>query len=329
VSSAPDASVATANTLSAAERRQVEGIDRAAAQADGVAALDDQVRLDLQYDDDAVLHLLRRGSRGDTVIGYAHLRFPAETGSMTAVTAEHAPRDAPPPAPPIGHLVVDPAFRRAGHGAALLAGMLETAPGGLRVWAHGDLPAAGHLATRAGMHRARELWRLRRDLGSPLPDPTYPPDVTVRQFVVGRDEAAWLAVNAVSFADHPEQGNVSADGLAQRMAQPEFDPAGFFLAERGGEVVGFHWTKAHPAGELGPEAVGEVYVLGVHPAAQGLGLGKALTLTGLRHLQSRGLGDVILYVEADNTAAVALYSRLGFARAAVDVVYATPLQPAP
>jgi mycothiol synthase len=306
----------------------VEAIDRAAAQADGVAPLDDQVRLDLQYGDDAVLHLLRRESRGDTLIGYAHLRFP-EAGPVTAVPAEDPPRDAPSPAPATGHLVVDPGFRRAGHGAALLAGMLETARGGLQVWAHGDLPAGGHLATRAGMHRARELWRLRRDLSSPLPDPTYPPDVTVRQFVVGKDEAAWLAVNAVSFADHPEQGNVSADGLAQRMAQPEFDPAGLFLADRGGEVVAFHWTKAHPAGELGPEAVGEVYVLGVHPAAQGLGLGKALTLTGLRHLQSRGLGEVILYVEADNAAAVALYSRLGFARAAVDVVYATPLQPAP
>jgi mycothiol synthase len=322
VSSDADWSVSTARTLTAVERRQVEEVDRAAAQIDGVAALDDQVRLDLQYDDDAVLHLMSRSRSDDTVIGYAHLRFPG-AHSRTAQEAARPPSDSPALAPPTGHLVVHPRFRRAGLGAALLTGMHQTTPGNLQVWAHGDLPAASHLAARAGMRRARELWRMRRELNTRLPAPTYPADVTVRQFVVGADEAAWLAVNASSFSGHPEQGDVSADGLAQRMAQPEFDPAGFFVAERGGELVGFHWTKEHPAGEFGPEPVGEVYVLGVAPTAQGLGLGKALTLTGLRHMQSRGLAGVILYVEADNAAAVALYSRLGFSRVMVDVVYAT------
>jgi len=42
--------------------------------------------------------------------------------------------------------------------------------------------------------------------------------------------------------------------------------------KRGPDLVGFHWTKVHPDG------VGEVYVVGVHPDAQGGGLGTALTL---------------------------------------------------
>ena len=69
---------------------------------------------------------------------------------------------------------------------------------------------------------------------------------------------------------------------------------------------------------------GEVYVVGIAPDAQGGGLGRLLTLTGLHHLAGRGLGEVILYVEADNAPAVAVYERLGFTHAGADthVMYA-------
>ena len=40
---------------------------------------------------------------------------------------------------------------------------------------------------------------------------------------------------------------------------------------------------------------------------------------GLAHLRSRGLGEVLLYVEEDNVAAVRLYEGRGFSRFAVDV----------
>ena len=109
--------------------------------------------------------------------------------------------------------------------------------------------------------------------------------------------------------------------LDARIAEPWFDPAGFFLAWRGDELLGYHWTKVHrePAGDFG-----EVYVVGIAPTAQGGGLGRLLTLTGLHHLASRGLGEVLLYVESDNAAAVAVYQRLGFTHAASDthVMYA-------
>jgi mycothiol synthase len=87
-----------------------------------------------------------------------------------------------------------------------------------------------------------------------------------------------------------------------------------------GELLGFHWTKVHP--RQGPHpAIGEVYVVGVTPAAQGLGLGKALTVAGITYLQDKGLHAVMLYVDADNEAAVALYQKLGFVRWDTDVMY--------
>lgn len=308
-----DGRMSIENALTPAERAEVVNVERAAAGTDGVAALDDQVRLDLQYADSAVRHLLRRDA-GGSLVGYAHLRAADAAGAAGTAAREGTV---------VGHLVVAPEFRGRGHGRALLARMRSAAADGLRAWAHGDLEAARRLADTAGLHRVRELWQLRRPLAAAPNEPRYPAGVTVRTFVPSQDEAAWLAVNALAFADHPEQGGVSATGLAQRMAQPDFDPAGLFLVERDGAVVGFHWTKVHPADGPDSEPVGEVYALGVHPAAQGLGLGKALTLTGLQHLRSHGLTSVILYVEADNSPAVALYSRLGFTRSTVDVVYST------
>ena len=72
--------------------------------------------------------------------------------------------------------------------------------------------------------------------------------------------------------------------------------------------------------------VGEVYVLGVDPSAQGRGLGALLTSVGIAFLARRMAGaaepTVLLYVESDNTAALRTYQRLGFTQHSVDTAYA-------
>jgi mycothiol synthase len=86
------------------------------------------------------------------------------------------------------------------------------------------------------------------------------------------------------------------------------------------KLLGFHWTKVHS------QDLGEVYVVGVDPAAQGRSLGATLTLVGLHHLAERlsnsAQPTVMLYVEADNSAAVKTYERLGFTVFRVDAAYA-------
>jgi mycothiol synthase len=161
-----------------------------------------------------------------------------------------------------------------------------------------------------------------RPLRDPLPEPSWPAGVTLRTFERGRDEESWLRLNALAFAHHPEQGAWTRIDLELREQEDWFDPAGFFLAERDGTLAGFHWTKVHPDDGEGDGPVGEVYVVGVDPAEQGTGLGKALTVLGLRYLQSRGLPAVMLYVDGDNEAAVALYGKLGFTRWHADLMYA-------
>jgi mycothiol synthase len=188
------------------------------------------------------------------------------------------------------------------------------------VWSHGDLAAARAFATNAGWQAVRELRKMRLPASTSVAEPSYPDGVAVRTFRPGADEDAWVAVNGAAFRDHPEQGRITVADVRDREAQAWFDPAGFFLAVRGDELVGSHWTKVHAATGEEPEH-GEVYVVGVRPDQQGSGLGKALTLTGVQYLRGRGL-DVVLYVDGDNAAAVATYERIGFEVASVDVMYA-------
>ncbi|QRP46382.1 mycothiol synthase [Amycolatopsis sp. FDAARGOS 1241] len=252
------------------------------------------------------LHLLARV--GGRPVGYAHLD--TEGDSYGRQVAE---------------LVVHPEFRRRGVGTALAKELEAKAADGARVWAHGDHPGAAALANEFHLGRQRELLILHAAVeGADWPAPVVREGLKLRTFVVGQDEEAVIAVNARAFDWHPEQGAFTVDELRAEEAQSWFDPAGFFLAEDAqGEVVGFHWTKVHEPvpGRFGGEPVGEVYVVGVDPATQGGGLGKALTLAGLRYLRERGLRQVILYVEGDNAPALAVYKKLGFTRFETDVQY--------
>lgn len=321
------------HTLDADNADDVLDLLSAAQQVDGAGGISEDVRLTLRPGlrlGDG-MHLIARGPEpGESrVVGYAHLG-----GTASARQAE---------------LVVHPEHRRRGIGTALVHALVRTRDAGesgpLSIWAHGASPAAATLAARTGFSRSRVLLQLRRSLtgsgAADLPEPGLPAGVKVRTFEVGRDEQTWLEMNAAAFAHHPEQGRWTIEDLHRRQEEPWFDPAGFFLAERDGALVGFHWTKVHPQdpmparsgdGASGGEAascdqpgpIGEVYVVGVAPGAGGAGLGRALTVVGLRYLRELGLPAVLLYVDEDNERAVRLYTSLGFTRYTTDVCYLLP-----
>jgi mycothiol synthase len=278
--------------------------------ADGIAPLSEDALYTVEYGGEGVAHLCLT-LPDETVIGYAHL-VPPESGAPDGDWS--------------GELLIHPAHRRRGLGTGLAAALTSRAASrGVRIWAHGDQPAAAALARSAGFTRVRSLWQLRMSLkDAAIPEPACPAGVTVRTFRPGEDEPAWLAVNRRAFAHHPEQGSWTDDDLRLREEEAWFDPAGFFLAERDGQLAGFHWTKVHADGGENGAPIGEVYVVGVDPGQQGGGLGRALTLTGLAHLRDRGLADVMLYVDEDNTAAVRMYTALGFSRWSADVMYRHP-----
>jgi len=291
--------------ISPAEAQAVLRLAAAAAAADGVGPLSDQTVLHVRHGGDPGARNLLLW-RGGGLAGFAHLDAAAGPAGARS-----------------GELVVHPGHRRLGLGRMLVEAVTAEAGGRpVALWAHGDLPAAAALAAGTGLTRTRALWRMSRSLRAPLAEPRLAGGISVRTFIPGQDEPAWVALNDRAFAAHPEQGRWTIQDIDEREREPWFDPAGFFLAELDGRMVGFHWTKIHPAGPApGSGPVGEVYVIGVDPAGQGSGLGRALTLVGLRYLRDRGLDEVMLYVEESNPAAIGLYESLGFARAGTDVMY--------
>ncbi|MCJ0891687.1 mycothiol synthase [Rhodococcus sp. ARC_M5] len=280
-----------------------------ATEVDGTAPLSEQA-VKAVDDGDEVVRLV--ATEGDRVVGYVGI------------------------ADGMAEAVVDPPSRGRGVGSELVSRALDVASG-TRVWAHGNLPAAQSVAARLGLTVVRELLQMRRAAAHPdLPDVVVPDGITLRTYRGHQDDAELLRVNNAAFSWHPEQGGWTDRDIASRRDESWFDPAGLFLAfEEGSDrLLGFHWTKVHsaqdrvvpqapllPAEGVEP-AIGEVYVVGIDPQSQGRGLGRVLTLAGLHYLRNRELGQIMLYVEADNTAAVHTYTKLGFEKYHVDAAYA-------
>ena len=281
------------------DQHAIKELIAAAKSTDGVAPVGEQVVRALSQD--RTRHLVALD--GDAVVGFLDL----------------APATDDDPA--MAELAVHPRARRRGIGSAMARAALAEGGEGTRIWAHGDLEAARATARAVGLEAARELLQMRRPL-TDLPPARIPSGVRIDTYRGADDDADLLRVNNAAFAWHPEQGGWTDADIAERRAEAWFDPSGLFMAfdEKTGQLLGFHWTKVHS------DDLGEVYVVGVDPDAQGRGVGATLTLIGLHHLADRLSGSsqptVMLYVEADNSAAVNTYRRLGFEVFSVDVAYA-------
>jgi len=302
------------SALTTKEQRQVRELVTGATEFDGVAPVGEQVLRELGHE--RTQHLLVAYSGSDNgIAGYLNLSSP---GDADVAMAE---------------LVVHPRARRRGIGAAMMRAALAKTAGHNRFWAHGTLQPARATASALGLVPVRELVQMRRSLRD-IPEPRIPARVRIRTYAGTADDAELLRVNNAAFADHPEQGGWTAVQLAERRSEPWFDPAGLFLAfetfdaasgDEEGRLLGFHWTKVHPD----RAGLGEVYVVGVDPSAQGRGLGQVLTSVGIASLAERLAGPntpgeptVMLYVESDNVAAVRTYERLGLTAYSVDTAYA-------
>jgi mycothiol synthase len=154
----------------------------------------------------------------------------------------------------------------------------------------------------------RTILKLHRSLVAQFPKPVTSADISTFN---PADSDEWLALNNKIFVAHPDQGDWVMQDLTNRMKENWFDAEGFFLAREKGEIIGFCWTKIHHD-RVNEGPIGEIYVIGVNPSAHSSGLGKALMLTAMHYFQSKDIKESMLYVDADNHAALILYKKLGF-----------------
>ena len=268
---------------------------------DGYRPASDQFMIDLHHDSNRDVIRARVLDSGSTV-AYAQAALSAGRWSMESIVhPDHREHLADTLRPLLD--AVTQAIRSRTTAAALELSWLVFAPSKQ----HTDVAANMNLLAH------RRLYQMYRSLPTNV---TF--DVTTRPFEPGVDDLDWLRVNQRAFEWNPDQGSWTHESLRARIAEPWFDADGFLIHERDGRMAGFCWTKVHV---LSPSPLGEIYVIAVDPDFHGLGLGRALTLAGLDHLARSGITMGMLFVDADNTAAVNLYDSLGFSVHRTDCLY--------
>jgi mycothiol synthase len=164
----------------------------------------------------------------------------------------------------------------------------------------------GALLVERGYAKIRTYFRMRIDLDSGYPGPSWPPGVEPRAYRPGQDEGLAHAVIEEAFADHfrfvPEPHD---EWVSRRVGYANFDPTLWLIAWDGEEPAGAILTYNFPD-------LGWVRELGVRPRWRGRGIGKALLLEAFRAFERRGQRRVCLGVDAANpTGATILYERVG------------------
>jgi mycothiol synthase len=282
--------------MSADDIAEVSTLLRDAERADGSVPLSDHMWLDLREGGRrGFAGLVAREPGHDHPVAYCQLSQGIDSWAVEIVVHPHHRYDM---------AAIGPDLMRA---AIEILG--DEGGGHLHWWVFEPSQVHHTIAEQIGLTVGRTLLQLRRAL--PLePELTEMiTDFVTCRFRPGLDDDDWLSVNNAAFATHPEQGGWTHDTLNTRCRAPWFDPDGFILHHIDDTLAGFCWMKVHKK-ESGD--IGEIYVVAVNPDFQNQGLGARLAIAGLDHTAKNGCTVGMLYVDADNLAALRMYKKLGF-----------------
>lgn len=282
--------------MDAASMDEVSSLIADAWRADGARPLNDHLWLDLREGGrTGFAGVIARDLDHDHLLGYCQVSRGNESWSLDLIVHPHHRYDSMEIAPDL--------IREA------LSIVASEGGGHVHWWVFEPNNIHRLLAAEAELHPGRRLLQMRRSLPLSTEVLESIEQFHTTRFRPGVDEEAWLGVNNAAFASHPEQGGWTLDTIALREKESWFDDSGFLMHWDNETLTGFCWTKLH---EDSDPVMGEIYVVAVDPSVKGRGIGRQLTIAGLQHLAHQGAPVAMLYVDADNTAAIAVYTALGF-----------------
>ena len=264
--------------------------------ADGARPLNDHLWLDLREGGrEGFAGIIARDGSHSHPVGYCQVSRGNESWSLDVIIHPHHRYDFNELAPDLLRAALDVVAQEGG--------------GHVHWWVFEPNNTHRQLASVVGLHQGRRLIQLRRPLPLEQHLLSEIDGFPVENFVVNQDENEWINVNNAAFAHHPEQGGWTTETIKSREQEPWFDARGFVVHRDGGAMTSFCWTKVHSDTE---PKLGEIYVIAVHPEHAGHGLGRKMAIAGLSRIPHQDVPIAMLYVDADNDAALSLYSALGF-----------------
>lgn len=234
---------------------------------------------------------------------------------------------------------VHPEHRGRGLGEFLLSWMearaterVQAAPAGMKRLLRASFPEdlADRIALfeRHGFAPARYFFRMRRDLGQPIPDQPLPEGLVLRTFAPELSAATLDAFNA-SFRDHwGFQPASEEDWRVFFVERSSFRPDLTLLAMDGDRVAAFSINRVSPEeNERNSILEGWIGQLGTRREWRKRGVASALLCESMRRFRTEGLDFATLGVDTENlTGALSLYEGLGFVADKRTVTFDRPVE---
>ena len=177
---------------------------------------------------------------------------------------------------------------------------------------------------RHGFRIVRYGFRMARALSEPVPEPVFPEGYTVRYAEGEEDIERWVDCYNQSFIDHWGFHAETVEERRQRLRRPGYLPEQDLVAVAwDGSFAAFClWYADEVGNAMHGRREGHIGLLGTRRGHRGIGLGRAMLLTGLQRLRDAGMERANLGVDAENpTGALGLYERVGFEKVATRISY--------
>ncbi len=193
----------------------------------------------------------------------------------------------------------------------------------LHIEAPDDSAEAKHLLKSDGFRPVRRYCKMRWE-GASTPTVKVPEGFTLRSFRFGTDEQGLTYLQNATFGGSWGFCPNTVEEISARARASRSYPDGIILITEGARLAGYNWTMRTRSGD---GAIGWIAMTGVHPDFRNKGLGMAVVIAGMAHLQENGVDGIELEVDSQNTPATRLYRRLGFRTTAQGIWYEKCLKP--